>query len=141
MRARFVQIPSLIVRIGFSSPAPLEAQVGGPVRAVAALYDHRLGVLVPDRHVGPLTVTSSIRSLPARKEQHLAGLNLVCAGEQRFKGSCDYLAEASDGTQKPMLNVFHRDGQTVRHFWGSELFYASLTGCEPGITSSARCPW
>lgn len=41
----------------------------------------------------------------------------------------DYLAEASDGTQKPMLNVFHRDGQTVRHFWGSELFYAPA---EPG---------
>ena len=36
----------------------------------------------------------------------------------------DYLAEASDGTQKPMLNVFRREGQTIRHFWGSELFYA-----------------
>ena len=23
-----------------------------------------------------------------------------------------------------MLNVFHRDGETFRHFWGSELFYA-----------------
>jgi predicted dithiol-disulfide oxidoreductase (DUF899 family) len=36
----------------------------------------------------------------------------------------DYLAEAPDGTQRPMLNVFRRDGQTIRHFWGSELFYA-----------------
>jgi predicted dithiol-disulfide oxidoreductase (DUF899 family) len=23
-----------------------------------------------------------------------------------------------------MLNVFHRDGNTLRHFWASELFYA-----------------
>jgi Predicted metal-binding integral membrane protein (DUF2182) len=23
-----------------------------------------------------------------------------------------------------MLNVFHRDGETIRHFWGSERFYA-----------------
>src|SRR6266487_4644601 len=23
-----------------------------------------------------------------------------------------------------LLNVFHRDGETVRHFWASELFYA-----------------
>jgi len=38
--------------------------------------------------------------------------------------SRDYLAEAPDGEQQPMLNVFHRDGQTIRHFWGSELFYA-----------------
>jgi predicted dithiol-disulfide oxidoreductase (DUF899 family) len=36
----------------------------------------------------------------------------------------DYLAETSDGMQRPMLNVFHRDGPTIRHFWGSELFYA-----------------
>jgi predicted dithiol-disulfide oxidoreductase (DUF899 family) len=36
----------------------------------------------------------------------------------------DYLAESADGEQQPMLNVFHRDGDTIRHFWGSELFYA-----------------
>ena len=36
----------------------------------------------------------------------------------------DYLAETAGGAQQPMLNVFHRDGETIRHFWGSELFYA-----------------
>ena len=36
----------------------------------------------------------------------------------------DYWAETADGEQQPMLNVFHRDGDTMRHFWGSELFYA-----------------
>jgi predicted dithiol-disulfide oxidoreductase (DUF899 family) len=36
----------------------------------------------------------------------------------------DYLAETPDGHQRPMLNVFHRDGGTIHHFWGSELFYA-----------------
>jgi predicted dithiol-disulfide oxidoreductase (DUF899 family) len=36
----------------------------------------------------------------------------------------DYLAETPDGEQQPMLNVFHRDGHTIRHFWDSELFYA-----------------
>jgi predicted dithiol-disulfide oxidoreductase (DUF899 family) len=36
----------------------------------------------------------------------------------------DYLAETPDGQQQPMLNVFHRDRDTIRHFWGSELFYA-----------------
>jgi predicted dithiol-disulfide oxidoreductase (DUF899 family) len=35
----------------------------------------------------------------------------------------DYLAETQDGEQQPMLNVFHRDGDAIRHFWGSELFY------------------
>ena len=41
----------------------------------------------------------------------------------------DYFAETAEGDQQPMLNVFHRDGPTIRHFWGSELFYAPA---EPG---------
>jgi predicted dithiol-disulfide oxidoreductase (DUF899 family) len=41
----------------------------------------------------------------------------------------DYFAETAEGHQRPMLNVFHRDGKTIRHFWGSELFYAPA---EPG---------
>ncbi len=36
----------------------------------------------------------------------------------------DYWAETGEGDQQPMLNVFHRDGPIIRHFWGSELFYA-----------------
>jgi predicted dithiol-disulfide oxidoreductase (DUF899 family) len=40
----------------------------------------------------------------------------------------DYLAEMPAGDQRPMLNVFHRDGDAIRHFWGSELFYAPTEG-------------
>ena len=36
----------------------------------------------------------------------------------------DYLGESDDGAQQqPMLNVFRRDGDVIRHFWGSELLY------------------
>jgi predicted dithiol-disulfide oxidoreductase (DUF899 family) len=35
----------------------------------------------------------------------------------------DYFGETADGAQMPMLNVFHRDGATIRHFWGAELTY------------------
>jgi predicted dithiol-disulfide oxidoreductase (DUF899 family) len=35
----------------------------------------------------------------------------------------DYFGETADGAQRPMLNVFHREGDLIRHFWGSELFY------------------
>jgi predicted dithiol-disulfide oxidoreductase (DUF899 family) len=41
----------------------------------------------------------------------------------------DYFGETAEGHQRPMLNVFHRDGETIRHFWGSELFHAPA---EPG---------
>ena len=32
--------------------------------------------------------------------------------------------ETADGVQRPMLNVFHRGRDGIRHFWGSELLYA-----------------
>ena len=41
----------------------------------------------------------------------------------------DYHGEADDGEQMPMLNVFRRDGDVIRHFWGAELLYATP---EPG---------
>ena len=37
--------------------------------------------------------------------------------------SCTALLDQLD-VQRSMLNVFHRDGETIRHFWGSELLYA-----------------
>lgn len=42
----------------------------------------------------------------------------------------DYYGLAPDGTwEGPITNVFHRDGDTIRHFWGSELLYEEP---EPG---------
>jgi predicted dithiol-disulfide oxidoreductase (DUF899 family) len=36
----------------------------------------------------------------------------------------DYSAETPDGEQIPILNVFLRDGETIRHSWASELMFA-----------------
>jgi predicted dithiol-disulfide oxidoreductase (DUF899 family) len=36
----------------------------------------------------------------------------------------DYRAESEDGTQFPILNVFRRDGDAIRHFWATELMFA-----------------
>jgi len=41
----------------------------------------------------------------------------------------DYFGETAEGAQMPMLNVFRREGEAIRHFWGSELFY---TPTDPG---------
>jgi predicted dithiol-disulfide oxidoreductase (DUF899 family) len=54
----------------------------------------------------------------------------------------DYLAETADGEQQPMLNVFHRDGETIRHFWGSELFFAPVDpGQEPRHVGTIEPLW
>ena len=49
-------------------------------------------------------------------------LRLVSSAENRYNR--DYHGETAEGAQRPMLNVFHRDAETIRHFWASELFYA-----------------
>jgi predicted dithiol-disulfide oxidoreductase (DUF899 family) len=37
----------------------------------------------------------------------------------------DYFGQSPEGYSQPMINVFQKDGETVRHFWGSEMLYAS----------------
>ena len=49
-------------------------------------------------------------------------LRLLSSAGNTFKR--DYLAESDDGSQMPMMTVFHRDGDTIRHFWSSEMLYA-----------------
>jgi len=41
----------------------------------------------------------------------------------------DYHAETPDGHQMPMMTVFHRGADGIRHFWSSEMFY---TPNDPG---------
>ena len=54
----------------------------------------------------------------------------------------DYLAETAEGAQRPMLNVFHRDGETIRHFWGSELLYAPTDpGQDPRHVGTLEPVW
>jgi predicted dithiol-disulfide oxidoreductase (DUF899 family) len=49
------------------------------------------------------------------------GLSAAVRKQQEFKDGEEW--------DMPMLNVFRRDGATVRHFWGSELLYVPA---EPG---------
>jgi predicted dithiol-disulfide oxidoreductase (DUF899 family) len=54
----------------------------------------------------------------------------------------DYLGETAEGLQQPMLNVFHRDGGVIRHFWGSELFYAPTdNGQDPRHVGTLEPVW
>ena len=50
-----------------------------------------------------------------------SGLPAAVLKQQKFK--------AGEEWDMPMLNVFHRRGQVIRHFWGSELLYVPP---EPG---------
>jgi predicted dithiol-disulfide oxidoreductase (DUF899 family) len=49
------------------------------------------------------------------------GLAAAIRVQQEFKAGEDW--------DMPMLNVFRRDGKTIRHFWGSEILFVPP---EPG---------
>jgi predicted dithiol-disulfide oxidoreductase (DUF899 family) len=49
-------------------------------------------------------------------------LRLLSARNNAY--SRDYHAETPEGNQIPILNVFVRDGQQIRHSWASELMFA-----------------
>jgi predicted dithiol-disulfide oxidoreductase (DUF899 family) len=54
----------------------------------------------------------------------------------------DYRAETPEGAQRPMLTVFHRDADAIRHFWSSELLYAPTdTGQDPRHLGTLEPLW
>ena len=59
-------------------------------------------------------------------ERGWTNLRLLSAGGTTYQR--DYFAETNDGGQLPMMNIFRRDGSDIRHFWGSESFFADVQG-------------
>jgi predicted dithiol-disulfide oxidoreductase (DUF899 family) len=64
------------------------------------------------------------RVLTFGEERGWRNLRLLSSAHNTYNR--DYFGETSDGSQMPMLNVFHRDGETIRHFWGAELTYGPM---------------
>lgn len=113
------------------SPGPATGQTAllplaeGPCPSCSALLDQLDGAAEHASQRVNLVVAAKTpigRLLTFAAERGWRRLRLLSSAGTTFNR--DYLAETADGGQQPMLNVFHRDGNTIRHFWGSELFYA-----------------
>jgi predicted dithiol-disulfide oxidoreductase (DUF899 family) len=97
----------------------------GPCASCVALLDQLDGAA---EHVAPLlnfavvAKAAAPRVLAFAEERGWRRLRLLSSADNTYNR--DYLGETAEGHQRPMLNVFHRDGDAIRHFWGSELFYA-----------------
>lgn len=59
------------------------------------------------------------------KKRNWKNIQLVSADGTDYQTR--YHGKTSNGEQ-PMMNVFHKQGNTIRHFWGSELLRAKLDG-------------
>jgi predicted dithiol-disulfide oxidoreductase (DUF899 family) len=116
---------------GDKRPGPRDGQsallplADGPCPSCTALLDQLDGAAehVCDR-VNFVAVAKAPlpRVLVFAEERGWRRLRLVSSEGNTFQR--DYHGESADGSSQPMLNVFHRDGGVIRHFWGSELLYA-----------------
>lgn len=102
----------------------------GPCPSCVALLDQLDGAAEHvSQHLNLVVVAKAPlpRVLAFAEERGWRRLRLLSSVGNDYKR--DYLGETAEGDQRPMLNVFHRDGDAIRHFWGSELLYAPT---EPG---------
>jgi predicted dithiol-disulfide oxidoreductase (DUF899 family) len=134
---------------GDRRPGPLSGETAllpleeGPCPSCVALLDQLDGA---SEHAGQrlnlriVAKTPLPRLLTFAEERGWRRLRLLSAAGNTYNR--DYLAETANGAQRPMLNVFHRDGDTIRHFWGSELFYAPTDpGQDPRHVGTLEPVW
>jgi predicted dithiol-disulfide oxidoreductase (DUF899 family) len=116
---------------GDTRPGPQAGQTAllplaeGPCPSCVALLDQLEGAA---EHVAPLLNFAVVAKAPAPRilafaeERGWRRLRLLSSANNTYNR--DYFGETTEGHQRPMLNVFQRDGEAIRHFWSSELFYA-----------------
>ena len=116
---------------GDARPGPPAGQTAqlplaeGPCPSCVALLDQLDGAaehVAPHVNFAVVAKAPLARILAFAEERGWRRLRLLSSADNSYNR--DYLGETAEGFQRPMLNVFHRDGESIRHFWGSELFYA-----------------
>jgi predicted dithiol-disulfide oxidoreductase (DUF899 family) len=127
-------------KTGETALLPLEE---GPCPSCVALLDQLDGAVEhATQHVNLAVVAKAPlpRMLTFAQERGWRRLRLLSSAANTYNR--DYLGETAEGSQRPMLNVFHRSGGTIRHFWGSELFYAPTDpGQDPRHAGTLEPVW
>jgi predicted dithiol-disulfide oxidoreductase (DUF899 family) len=130
-------------------PGPAEGELAelpliqGPCPSCVALLDQLDGAAEhAGQHMNFAVVAKAPlpRVLAFARERGWRRLRLLSSTANSFNR--DYHAETPEGDQRPLLNVFHRDGDAIRHFWASELFYAPAEpGQDPRHVSTLEPVW
>jgi predicted dithiol-disulfide oxidoreductase (DUF899 family) len=97
-----------------------------PCPSCTSILDSLDGAAPHLAHMVSLVVVA--KSDPARIRNFAAERgwrNLRLLSSRHNSYNRDYHAEWPDGTQSPILNVFARDGDAIRHRWATELMFAS----------------
>ena len=115
----------------------------GPCPSCTALLDQLDGAVehaTPHINLAVVAKSPLGRVLTFAEERGWRRLRLLSSARNTYNR--DYHGETPEGHQRPMLNVFDRDGETIRHFWGSELFYAPTDpGQDPRHVGTIEPVW
>ena len=94
----------------------------------------------PGRTPAVVSTLDPARILSFAAERGWRHLRLLSSRNNNYNR--DYHAEAADGEQNPVLNVFARDGDGFRHRWATELMFAARDeGEEPRHVDSIWPVW
>jgi len=131
------------------SPGPAAGQTAllplaeGPCPSCTALLDQLDGAA---EHAGQHLNLAVVAKAPLSRvvtfvnERGWRHLRVLSSANNTYNR--DYHGETGDGVQRPMLNVFHRGRDGIRHFWGSELLYAASDhGQEPRHVGTLEPLW
>jgi predicted dithiol-disulfide oxidoreductase (DUF899 family) len=134
---------------GDERPGPQSGQTAllplaeGPCPSCTALLDQLDGAA---EHVSQRVNLAAVGKAPLSRiltfaeERGWRRLRLLSSAGSTYNR--DYFGETAQGHQRPMLNVFQRDGETIRHFWGSELLYAPTDpGQDPRHVGTLEPVW
>jgi predicted dithiol-disulfide oxidoreductase (DUF899 family) len=115
----------------------------GPCPSCVALLDQLDGAVehvTPHVNFAVVAKAPLARILDFAEERGWRRLRLLSSATNNYNR--DYLAETAEGHQRPMLNVFERDRDTIRHFWASELFHAPTDpGQDPRHIGTLEPAW
>jgi predicted dithiol-disulfide oxidoreductase (DUF899 family) len=134
---------------GDQTPGPRDGETArlpladGPCPSCTALLDQLDGAAEhASQHVNLAVIAKAplARVLAFARERGWSRLRLLSSAGNTY--NADYFAETPDGVQRPMLTVFQRNGDVIRHFWSSELLYApSDSGQEPRHVGTLEPLW
>jgi predicted dithiol-disulfide oxidoreductase (DUF899 family) len=131
------------------SPGPTSCKTAhlplaeSPCPSCTALLDQLDGAAEhAGQHIGLVVVakTPLPRLITFATERGWRHLRVLSSANNTYNR--DYHGETAGGVQRPMLNVFHRDRDGIRHFWGTELLYAPNDhGQEPRHVGTLEPLW
>ena len=134
---------------GDQTPGPRDGETAslplaeGPCPSCAAFLDQLDGAAEhAGQHLNLAVVAKAPlpRVLVFAREREWRRLRLLSSAGNTY--NADYLAQTPDGEQRPMLTVFRREADVIRHFWSSELLFApSDPGEEPRHVGTLEPLW